>query len=115
MQNFMSLAMKAPPDPGEVAMHERPGADLFVSRDMTTGLFALPLLDNSTMQTTYTLDVAPDGNTATVTVTASPGLTEGFSPGDVFGHVQLTRQMTVDLRPDIPVVTDVKLAQKIVP
>ena len=115
MQNFMSLAMKAPPDPGQVAMHERPGADLFVSRDMTTGLFALPLLDNSTMQTTYTLDVAPDGNTATVTVTASPGLTEGFSPGDVFGHVQLTRQMTVDLRPDIPVVTDVKLAQKLVP
>ena len=115
MQNFMSLAMKAPPDPGEVAMHERPGADLFASRDMTTGHFALALLDNSTMQTTYTLDVAPDGNTATVTVTASPGLTEGFSPGDVFGHVQLTRQMTVDLRPDVPVVTDVKLAQKLVP
>ena len=114
MQNFMSLAMKAPPDPGEVAMHERPGADLFVSRDMTTGLFALPLLDNSTMQTTYTLDVAPDGNTATVTVTASPGLAEGFSPGDVFGHVQFTRKMTVDLRPDVPVVTDVKLAQKLV-
>ena len=115
MQNFMSLAMKAPPDPGEVAMHERPGADLFAHRDMTTGLFALPLLDNSTMQTTYTLDVAPDGNTATVTVSASPGLTEGSSPGDVFGHVQLTRQMTVDLRPDVPVVTDVKLAQKLVP
>ena len=114
MHNFMSLAMKVPPDPGEVAMHERPGADLFAHRDMTTGLFALPLLDNSTMQTTYTLDVAPDGNTATVTVSASPGLTEGFSPGDVFGHVQFTRQMTVDLRPDIPVVTDVKLAQKLV-
>ena len=57
------------------------------------------------------LAVREKDNYSTVTVTASPGLAEGFSPGDVFGHVQLTRQMTVDLRPDVPVVTDVKLAQ----
>ena len=60
------------------------------------------------------LDVAPDGNTATVTLVATAGLTEGSSPGDTFGQVQLTRQMTVDLRPDVPVVTDVKLAQTLV-
>lgn len=114
MQNFMAIAMKAPADPGKVAMHQLPGANLFASRDMMTGNFLLPLMDDSSMRATFTLDVAPDGNTATVTLVATAGLTEGSSPGDTFGQVQLTRQMTVDLRPDVPVVTDVKLAQNLV-
>ena len=114
VQNFMAIAMKAPADPGTVPMHQLPGGNLFASRDMMTGNFLLPLMDDSSMTVNYTLDVAPDGNTATVTLVATAGLTEGSAKGDNFGNVQLTRQMTVDLRPDVPVVTDVKLAQTLV-
>ena len=115
VQNFVFIAMKAPADPGTVPMHQLPGANLFASRDMMTGNFMLPLLDDTSMNTHYTLDVAPDGNTATVTLVVTPGLTEGSAKGDNFGQVQLTRQMTVDLRPDVPVVTDVKVAQTLIP
>ena len=113
VQNFIFIAMKAPADPGTVPMHQLPGGNLFASRDMMTGNFMIPLLDDSSMNTNYTLDVAPDGNTATVTLVVTPGLTEGSAKGDNFGNVQLTRQMTVDLRPEVPVVTDLKVSQQL--
>ena len=80
---------------------------------MVSGHFLLPLLDDSSMKATLKLDVAPDGNTATLTLIANTGLTTGNSKGDTFGNVELTQKVTFDLRPDVPVVTDVQLGQQL--
>ena len=114
---FISMGMKVPYSPtgsnASVVLNELPGGEKFVARDMMSGHFLLPLLDDSSMNATYKLDVAPDGNTAILTLIANTGLTTGNSKGDTFGNVEFTQKVTFDLRPDMPVVTDVQLGQQL--
>ena len=112
---FITMGMKVPYSPTgsneSVILNQLPGGEKFVARDMMSGHFMLPLLDDSSMKATLKLDVAPDGNTATLTLIANTGLTTGNSKGDNFGNVELTQQITFDLRPEVPVVTNVQLGQ----
>ena len=114
---FITMGMKVPYSPTgsneSVVLNQLPGGEKFVARDMVSGHFLLPLLDDSSMKATLKLDVAPDGNTATLTLIANTGLTTGNSKGDNFGNVELTQKITFDLRPDVPVVTDVQLGQQL--
>ena len=114
---FITMGMKVPYSPTgsneSVVLNQLPSGEKFVARDMMSGHFLLPLLDDSSMKATLKLDVAPDGNTATLTLIANTGLTTGNSKGDNFGNVELTQQITFDLRPEVPVVTDVQLGQEL--
>ena len=114
---FITMGMKVPYSPTgsneSVVLNQLPSGEKFVARDMVSGHFLLPLLDDSSMKATLKLDVAPDGNTATLTLIANTGLTTGNSKGDNFGNVELTQKITFDLRPDVPVVTDVQLGQQL--
>ena len=114
---FITMGMKVPYSPTgsnkSVILNQLPGGEKFVARDMMSGHFMLPLLDDSSMKATLKLDVAPDGNTATLTLIANTGLTTGNSKGDTFGNVELTQKVTFDLRPEVPVVTNVQLGQQL--
>ena len=98
-------------DPEE--LYNLPGAKLLFQRDMTgNGVFTKPQFDPK-QELYYDLEVTPDGNTAVVTMRMESRVMMGHREDvdEGFGRFQLSQKLTIDLRPDVPVVTDVKLSQ----
>ena len=97
-------------------LHELPGANLFANRNMMSGVYPVMLLAPSM---TFALDVAPDGRTATVTLTLDAQLEGGEGGnnrqvGDTkFGRAVIRERITLDLAPATPVVTKVAFGQKL--
>jgi hypothetical protein len=115
----LSATMSKTPIAGEndmepFEMFNLPGAKLLFQRDMNDedGLYSRPAFD-SNQSPNYDLQVSPDGNTAVVTMRMKSPLMMGNldNEDESFGTIQLTQKLTLDLRPDVPVVTDVKLSQ----
>ena len=113
--------MKHPilPDDGDpVELFNLPGADLLFQRDMTPGnaLFERPLFDGN-QSPDYDLEVSPDGKTAVVTMRLESPIMMGHADNDdeSFGQIRIAQKLTIDLTPEVPVVTDVKLSQSINP
>ena len=95
---------------GSIDMHALGGADKIVNRDFMTGLNPVFLHD---MGKTFGLDVAPDGRTAVVTLTLDTGLEMGDVNKNHFGSALIRERITVDLTPEVPVVTDVRISQEL--
>ncbi len=76
------------------------------------GVFTKPQFDPN-QELYYDLEVTPDGNTAVVTMRMESRVMMGHREDvdEGFGRFQLSQKLTIDLRPDVPVVTDVKLSQ----
>ena len=95
---------------GPVNLHELGGADKLINRNLATGLHTVALHE-PTMS--FGLDVAPDGRTAVVTITLDTNLEVGDKRNDFFGNALVQERITVDLTPDVPVVTDIRLSQEL--
>ena len=95
---------------GPVNLHELGGADKLINRNAMTGLHMIALHE-PTMS--FGLDVAPDGRTAVVTITLDTNLEVGDKRNDFFGNALVQERITVDLTPDVPVVTDIRLSQEL--
>ena len=93
-----------------------PGADLLFQRDMTAenAIFEKPQFDGN-QALDYDLEVTPDGKTAVVTMRMQSPLMMGNAANEDegFGQIRISQKLTIDLTPDVPVVTDVKLSQYI--
>ena len=110
--DLVQAIMHAPvmgPD-GELNLHELGGADKLINRNAMTGLHMIALHE-PTMS--FGLDVAPDGRTAVVTITLDTNLEVGDKRNDFFGNALVQERITVDLTPDVPVVTDIRLSQEL--
>ena len=111
----MSKCPLLPVNGGEpVELFRQPAGQMLFQRDMTgeRGLYFKPLMGGN--QSPYLdLAVSTDGNTAVLTLRLESNLKMGGPTRDDpdFGTMQLTQKLTIDLTPDVPVVTDVKIAQ----
>lgn len=101
-----------------------PGSKLFFQREMRSQIFVKPVYSgNQDLQ--YDLQVSPDGNPAVVTMRmesdlmvgdrAAPGEDDDAKALDSFGTIQFSQKLTIDLRPDVPVITDFKISQNFDP
>lgn len=95
--------LAARPSPAPSAARTRP------TPMSPTGLHTVALHE-PTMS--FGLDVAPDGRTAVVTITFDANLEVGDKRNDFFGNALVQERITVDLAPDVPVVTDIRLSQE---
>lgn len=93
-------------------LYNTPGGKMLLQRD--DDQFDRPLLTGD-LDMHYDLVVSPDGNTATIDIGFREGILEGSYSDETFATMQIRQKITLDLRPDIPVVTDVKLSQTIEP
>ena len=94
-------------------LHELPGADMIVSRDLTSGLYMSQIF-NSSM--TFDLDVAKDGRTAIVTISLDCDLDGGNGERHAdlsFGKARIQERITVDLAAETPRVASVAFSQKL--
>ena len=101
---------------GTDAIH-LPGAGAIANRNMLSGLYTSQLLSTYGHDVTHDLRLSEDGHTATITQTLSADLAAPHSNNQnqvFFGGVTFTQKVVIDLRPDVPVVTDYKLSQTIV-
>ena len=91
-----------------------PGADLLFQRDMTAenAIFEKPQFDGN-QALDYDLEVTPDGNTAVLTMRMQSPIMMGNAENvdEGFGQIRIAQKLTIDLTPEVPVVTDVKLSQ----
>ena len=106
-----------PDDGGDpVELFNLPGADLLFQRDMTddNAIFSKPQFD-ANQAPDYDLEVSPDGNTAVLTMRMESPIMMGHAANEDegFGTIQFAQKLTIDLTPDVPVVTDVKISQYI--
>ncbi len=100
---------------GVEMLHEQPGANLFVNRNMMSGLYETLLFEPSI---TFDLKVAEDGRSAVLTITLDTKLEAGDGKrgegiDSTFGKAQIQERLTLDLTPETPVVTDVAFAQRL--
>jgi len=82
-----------------------------VNRNFMSGKFKLTLIEP---HMSFALDVSPDGNTAVVTLKLDLGLLQGDNKNNFFGKAVIHQRITVDLTPDMPVVTNVNFAQELI-
>ena len=114
--DMLQFANKIPVDGrnGNAAenLHELPGAELFAHRDMMSGPHPTLLLKP---HMTFAVETAPDGRSATVTLTLDASLDGGDGgPADAsFGNVRLQERISLDLTPDVPTVTSVAFGQEL--
>ena len=91
-----------------------PGADLLFQRDMTAenAIFEKPQFDGN-QALDYDLEVTPDGNTAVLTMRMQSPIMMGNAENvdEGFGQIRIAQKLTIDLTPDVPVVTDVNISQ----
>ena len=61
----------------------------------------------------YDLEVTPDGRTAVLTMRMQSPIMMGNAENvdEGFGQIRIAQKLTIDLTPDVPVVTDVKISQ----
>ncbi len=112
--------MKHPilPDDGSdpVELFNLPGANLLFQRDMTANnaIFERPHF-NAGQDLSYDLEVTPDGNTAVLTMRLQSPIMMGHAANvdEGFGEIRIAQKLTIDLTPDMPVVTDDKISQYI--
>ena len=93
----------------------QPGAEKFVNRTGNPAIFQVPQIVMNP-NTRYELQLSDDGNTAKVRLTWSGGINVGVTLKDdldIFGKLDVTEEITLDLTGDNPQVTDVHLGQKI--
>jgi hypothetical protein len=95
-----------------VELHDTAGGRMFLQRDME--VFEKTLVSGN-LDMHFDLMVSPDGNTATINIACQDEIFTGDRNEATCGTLQLRQKITLDLRPDIPVVTDVKLSQSINP
>lgn len=59
--------------------------------------------------------ITPDGRTAVLTMRMQSPIMMGHAANEDegFGQMQIAQKLTIDLTPDVPVVTDVKISQYI--
>ena len=102
-----------PEDGGDpVELFNLPGGQMLFQRDKS--VFAKPHF-NASQDLSYDLEVTPDGNTAVLTMRLESPIMMGHAANEDegFGTIQFAQKLTIDLTPDVPVVTDVKISQYI--
>ena len=95
-----------------VELHDTAGGRMLLQRDME--LFDKTLVTGN-LSMHFDLMVSPDGNTATINIGCQDKIFTGDRDEATCGTLKLQQKITLDLRPDIPVITDVKLSQIINP
>ena len=77
-------------------------------------IFSKPQFD-ANQPPDYDLEVSPDGNTAVLTMRLESPIMIGHAANEDegFGTIQFAQKLTINLAPDVPVVTDVKISQNI--
>jgi hypothetical protein len=68
---------------------------------------------NASQDLSYDLEVTPDGRTAVLTMRMQSPIMMGHTANvdEGFGQIRIAQKLTIDLTPDVPVVTDVKISQ----
>ena len=102
---------------GVVNLHDLPGASMLLNHKMDGELFPVQIYDASMR---FDLDVSKDGRTATLLITLDAKLEGGVGQRQLadpdatkFGKARIRERITIDLEPEIPVVTDVALGQEL--
>ena len=113
--------LKAPMEPEDggdpVELFNLPGAKMLFQRDMGEDrVFERPHF-NASQDLSYDLEVTPDGRTAVLTMRMQSPIMMGHAANEDegFGQMRIAQKLTIDLTPDVPVVTDVKVSQYINP
>ena len=99
-----------------VAAHELTGANMLLNRDLTTGLYTLPVFGTTGHDLFHDVQISPDGKTATITQTISGDLNASDAvdaQAVYFGKATISQRLVIDLEPEIPVVTGCQLSQRI--
>ena len=98
-------------DKKSVSVGEIPGADRLFNSNYAGGLYMVSIDKPGTKE--YRLDVSPDGNSAKITTTYKGTMLSGYGVDAMasIGTYTLVEEMTLDFRPEVPVVADVKLSQ----
>ena len=110
---LVPLTMNAPnpENDGTVSQyHKLPCGGDFVQRDFMRGDHIQPMFDSSM---SYNLSVAKDGKSATLEIVHDGKLLTGRDKEETFGNAQIRETMTIDLTKDVPEITDIKFAQKL--
>ena len=98
-----------------VEAQKLPGSSALVNRNLATGLYTNAVLDTTGHAITQDLQVSPDGKTATLTQSISADLAAPGSNMDTrinFGQVTLSQRLVINLEPEVPVATEVKIFQE---
>jgi len=98
-------------DKQTVQTSEIPGADTLINNNSAGGLYIVSIDKTDTKE--YRLDVSPDGNSAKITTTYKGTMLSGYGVDAMtsIGTYTLVEEMTLDFKPEVPVVADVKLSQ----
>ena len=118
--DLTATMLKAPMEPEDggdpVELFNLPGAKMLFQRDMTAenAIFEKPQFDGN-QALDYDLEVTPDGNTAVLTMRMQSPIMMGNAENvdEGFGQMRIAQKLTIDLTPEVPVVTDVKISQYI--